>query len=470
MKTVTRFLSFGIFFACVLLWSSCEKTESVQKGKIEFALDLTRETHKSDSPESKDSSNIHHSWHIQLSIKNDKGEFVMEDEIIPLLVFGNGYITGKIEMAAGNFDLTKFLVIGPEGEIVYAAPRGGSPKAFLVDDSLPVSFIIRPGETTRIIPQVLPTHNAYPDDFGYASFGFDIVRPVIAYVGVIADNPINLSPSSMVSAQMTVFTPDGQIVKYGLKPKINRILLKPGYKILHVIVEKPGYPSIDRDIRMKVFKNTTPDDPYIFKLSKDTLERVIIQPGPEEGKDAMVTDLDPLDNFGDYHYFEASFLTESPLTVMRTKRSLIEFDLSDLPKSAKIESVKLILHFDTFVWDSLHKTSPEHIDPNGKKLVFRQIVEPWNEDEVTWDNQPKSIEANQVIVERHPELSSNQRVYDITSLFVPVQEIAAPNHGFIFMHADEENPFPGGLKFASSDYPRENMRPKLVIKYSCASK
>lgn len=463
---ILKFLPAGIFFALIFSLNSCEETDTEKKGKLEFAMDIDQGTLKSESPDLKDTGDVYHSWHILLSVKNEIGEFVMEDEVIPLMVFGNGYISGKIEMQTGQFELTKFLVIGPKGNIVFATPREGSSKAFLVDDPLPVSFKIRPGETTRVVPQVLPTANSYPVDFGYASFGFDVVRPIIAYVGVVADNPISLRPSAMVSAQMTVFTPDGNIFEYGLEPKINKILLKPGYEYIHIIIEKQGYPAIEMEIKTEILRNSSPDNPYIFRLGKDPVETIFLQPGPEKGKDAMITDLDPADNFGDYKYFEASFLTESPLTVMRTKRSLIKFDLSELPKSARIESVKLVVSFEAPLGDSLYQSSLDDSLLWNNRLVFRQITEPWEEDEVTWDNQPANIEANQVYLEMHPELSSNQRIYDVTSLFVPVQEIAAPNHGFIFMHPGDENPVPGGLQFASSDYPLEEMRPKLVIKYS----
>ena len=468
MKTI-KYLSFGIFLSLSFSLISCEKTNTDQKGKLEFAMEINQGTLKGGSAEIKDTGDVYRSWHILLSVKNETGEYVMEDEIIPLMVFGDGYITGKIEMTPGKFQLTKFLVVGPEGNIVYAAPREGSSKAFLVDRPLSLSFRIRPGETTRVIPQVLPTSNSYPGDFGYASFGFDIVRPIIAYVGVVADNPISLRPNAMVAAQMTVFTPDGQIIEYSLEPRINKILLKPGYEYIHLIIEKPGYPPIEMEIETETLGNTNPDDPYIFRLSVEPFKTMILQPGPEHSKDAMITDLDPFENFGNYNYFEASFLSESPLTVMRTKRSLIEFDLSDLPKSARIESVKLVVSFEAPLWDSVNDKSPDSLSLWDNRLVFRQITEPWEEDKVTWENQPESIKANRVFIEKHPEMSSNQRIYDVTPLFVPVQEIAAPNHGFIFMHPQEENPTPGGLRFASSDYPVKEMRPKLVIKYSLYS-
>ncbi|MBE0655629.1 MAG: DNRLRE domain-containing protein, partial [Bacteroidales bacterium] len=152
------------------------------------------------------------------------------------------------------------------------------------------------------------------------------------------------------------------------------------------------------------------------------------------------------------------------------KRSLIQFDLNELPKSARIESVQLVLHFEVPIWDSLYEADLDEYMLWDDRLVFQQIVEPWEEHEVTWSNQPGSIEANQVFLPVYDHLSTNMRVYDVTCLFVPCQEIAAPNHGIMFRQPESDNPMPGGLRFASSDYSIESMRPRLIVKYSLYSR
>ncbi|MFW5821716.1 MAG: DNRLRE domain-containing protein [Bacteroidota bacterium] len=464
MKNI-NFITSGLLIVFIFLFNSCEEINRDQNGKLEFSVAIDQDK-KSSFETLNDTDNVYHSWHILISVKNERGEFIMEDEIIPLLAFGDGFVSGKIEMVTGRYDLIKFMVIGSEGEVVYAAPLKSSNVAWLVDNPLPLAFKIRPGDVTRVIPEVLPTGDYQPGDFGYAAFGFRVVRPVKAYVVAIDDNPLRYGPTQMVSAQMTIFAPDGKIIEYGLEPKINEILLKPQYKRFHIIIENPGYQPLEIEMNLETLKNTSPDNPYIFKLSQDPYNTLFLQPGPEEGKDAMITDLDPMENFGDYKFFEASFLTESPLTVMRTKRSLIHFKLSELPKSARIEKVELVVSFEAPIWDSINESAIDEFMLWDNRLVFRQIIEPWEEDRVTWENQPASMEANQVFVKIHPEMSSNQRIYDVTSLFVPVQEVAAPNHGFIFMQPHDENPSPGGLQFASSDHPVKEMRPKLVVKYS----
>lgn len=463
MKTI-RLAGIMMISSLLVFTNSCEKMEQEGKGKVTFSMNLQDGHLKSATDESVPP---YYSWHILLSITDVNGVIIMDNELIPLISFGDQFITSEIEMKSGRYSLTKFMVIGPEGNVVYASPMEGSSKAFLVDDPLPLSFAVRPGDVTKVVPQVLPAEGSRPSDFGYAAFGFEVVEPVIAYVMVVDDNPLLERPSSMLPATMKIITPEGIMIDYRLEARVNRILIKPGYDMYHVVVENPNYPPIKMEVSARAFFNTSPENPYVFRFNSRPISTLILQPGPEVGKDAMITDLNNNENFGNYEYFEASFLTEPILTVMRTRRSLIYFNPREvLPEWTRIEKVTLVLQFEAPIWDSLYQSQLDDFMLWDGKLVFQQIIEPWEESEVTWENQPQTIEANQVFVTLHPELSTSVRSYDVTSLFVPVQEIAAPNYGIMFRHPYSDNPSPGGLRFASSDYPIEEMRPKLIVEYS----
>jgi len=155
-----------------------------------------------------------------------------------------------------------------------------------------------------------------------------------------------------------------------------------------------------------------------------------LQPGPEDGVDAMISNLDPEKNFGDHPYFEATFISEPILTVMRENRSLIRFTPMGLPKSARIQKVTLTLFYDIpLPWDSIQPV--DTFVYNGFAwygAVLQQVVEPWEEYGVTWGKQPMTIEANQVFITPFIK-NANFIEVDVTRLFVPVQEIAAPTMG-----------------------------------------
>jgi len=212
--------------------------------------------------------------------------------------------------------------------------------------------------------------------------------------------------------------------------------------------------------------STTKDNPLLLKIPWGQQNRtLVLQPGPAAGKDAMISNLEPDKNFGDYKYFEATFLSESILTVMRSNRSLIWFNTDSLPKSAIINKVTLTLHYDipipfdnTYVTDVLPSAG---IAWYGG--VLQQIIEPWEEGKVTWNSQPKTIEANQVFI---PPFIRNVNFIevDVTKLFVNASASALANYGMLFRLWPTDR-FPG-FRFASSDYADATMRPRLTIFYT----
>jgi hypothetical protein len=183
----------------------------------------------------------------------------------------------------------------------------------------------------------------------------------------------------------------------------------------------------------------------------------------------MISNLNPDKNFGDYKYFEATFLSEPVLTVMRSNRSLIGFNLDTLPKSAVIKKVILGLAYDLPIpFDSTYITT--NTGPVSGiawyGAVLQQVVEPWEESKVTWNTQPKTIEMNQVYISPFIR-NTNIIQVDVTNLFVnPATTDGAlyPNYGMLFKTWPADR-FPG-FRFASGDYPVATMRPKLTIYYT----
>ena len=117
-----------------------------------------------------------------VSVEDTEGNPVLTDELIPVYLFGTGFISEEVEMDAGDYILTKFMVINPAGEVIFATPVEGSPLAYLVDDPLPISFSIAGGTATMIAPELLPVGNYDPGDFGYISFGGQIIKPLGFFV------------------------------------------------------------------------------------------------------------------------------------------------------------------------------------------------------------------------------------------------------------------------------------------------
>jgi hypothetical protein len=113
---------------------------------------------------------------ILFSIQDSNGKEVVKDKSLVLLNFGQGYTTESIELAPGDYKLTQFLVLDSKNNVLYATPKEGSALSQYVNDPLPINFTVNESLVTSLQPQVLAISNTTtPSQFGYASFGFEVV-------------------------------------------------------------------------------------------------------------------------------------------------------------------------------------------------------------------------------------------------------------------------------------------------------
>jgi hypothetical protein len=465
MKTLSRLFLPVLAISSFLLFNSCEKTSNdrVETGKAAFSISSPL---SSDVKSATLLDSLTLSYQLMISLEDMAGNAVITDKLIPLYIFGTTFISEEIELKTGEYILTKFIVINTAGTVVYATPKTGSPLAYLCNKPLPISFNILPKQVTTVYPEVLAVVDQTPDQFGYVSFGIEIIKPFEFWTMCILDNPLSMAPTQITSATLTIS--DGKVWHhtFALEPAVNHLVIRGGSELYYFVLEKEGYPSQTLQFTAKELGATAKDKPLILKIPWGTQYKVLVlQPGPEKGKDAMISNLDPDKNFGDYKYFEATFLTEPILTVMRSNRSLIFFNLDSLPKSSIIQKVILRLSYDLPIpFDNTYVTDTY---PAAGIIwyggVLQQIVEPWEEYKVTWNTQPKTTETNQVFI---PPFIRNTNFIDVdvTGLFVPATASILPNNGMLFRLWPTDK-FPG-FRFASSDFTESGMRPMLTIYYT----
>jgi hypothetical protein len=465
MRTTGRLLISLLTISSMIFLYSCDKKSSQEKGttgmaEFTFSLDNQSVAAKSGTGDS-----LMMFYQLMVSIEDLKGNPVMTDRMIPVYTFGSGFISEKIEINEGEYNLTKFIVIAPTGQVIYAAPLEGSPLAFIANDPLPIFFNIMPDNVTSISPEVIAVGNYTPGDFGYANFGVQVIKPLEFYAICFLDNPLIMAPTQITDAMLTVTSMDGWSYTFNLKAAINHLIIRGGSDHYKFVLEKEGYASQTLQFSTMELMNATKENPLALKIPWGPQYNVMeIQPGPGNGKDAMISNLEPDRNFGDYKYFEATFLSEPVLTVMRSNRSLIAFNLDTLPKSAIIQKVTLRLTYDIPIpFDSTLIIPDPTTGVAFYGAVLQQIIEPWDEHKVTWNTQPKTIEMNQAFV--YPFIKNSNFIdVDVTSLYVNPSASALAFTGMMF-RLWPDNMFPG-FRFASSDYDVPAMRPKLIIYYT----
>jgi hypothetical protein len=185
---------------------------------------------------------------------------------------------------------------------------------------------------------------------------------------------------------------------------------------------------------------------------------IILQPGHSTGKDSEISDYasNQNTNYGNYGVI-ASYIWSNG-TVYREK-ALLQFDFSSIPAGAIITGAYLDLYAsppgNTFgsVTQSMNGTN------NASYL--RRILEPWDENTVTWNNQPKDTNINQVILPTSTSGSQNYLNIDVTQL---VNDMTLNgNYGFMIEPVSTQPN--NSMLFNSSDYSDTTLSPKLTINY-----
>jgi hypothetical protein len=189
-----------------------------------------------------------------------------------------------------------------------------------------------------------------------------------------------------------------------------------------------------------------------------TYNSVVLQPGPEEGKDAAIYYTNTYKNFGDdpnMPLYSAYFGDKYNMS-----RALLDFDLSSVPSDAHVVKAELYLYYNA---SAIPGGGTMHHGPNG--LIVQRVVAPWDENEVAWTPQPDVTWEDTVNVAKSNSGTQNYAI-DVTKLVVKNLSSPADSYGFMIRLANEnlwtESP---EVLFYSSDCADAAKRPKLVVIY-----
>ncbi|MFC1887971.1 DNRLRE domain-containing protein [Candidatus Cloacimonadota bacterium] len=186
---------------------------------------------------------------------------------------------------------------------------------------------------------------------------------------------------------------------------------------------------------------------FLFIFSQILLfsEILVLQPGTE-GKDTYICDCSPDTNNPNgsvTHLYQGQYGT-------CFDRTLIEWDLSQIPENFQIQSAVMELNFN-----SLYGSE-------SGDMAYYLIQEAWIETEVTFNSQPEFDPTTEILTD-WPEPNSWHQV-DITALVQYWLDNPDQNFG-VYCHAiNTTGTCVAG--FNSSDHPNSELHPKLTIDYN----
>jgi len=195
----------------------------------------------------------------------------------------------------------------------------------------------------------------------------------------------------------------------------------------------------------------------LFSLHLASQTTIFIQPNARQGQDAIIHGLESQinTNHGNTPQFNINAWTYQGIP--GTVRSIIRFDYSEIPHDAEILSV----HLSFFAWGADNGFGP-HSNLSGSNECFvHQITSNWDEQKVTWENQPSYTEMGKVLIPSSSDPYQDYHRIDVTQIVKRQDE--NKNYGFLIKLKEETHY--RMMSFCSSDHDNDRKHPKLTIVY-----
>lgn len=209
--------------------------------------------------------------------------------------------------------------------------------------------------------------------------------------------------------------------------------------VLHLFVSND--PAVTTD-NLRIGLNSQP----VSKQTLASLSATLTTTG-----DAMINSNAPSSNYGNNSHLDIARTYEAPIL---KERSLIQFNLSEIPSNASVDSATLSVYLEGCGIGS------RDVDI----LNIGRNKDAWQESEVTWSNKP-SFDIGSVINSTAPCSSSGQYLnYDLKSFVTGWLAGTYENYGIVLY--GNEGAGETWFKFFAGKEDAENPPAKLVIAYS----
>jgi Concanavalin A-like lectin/glucanases superfamily len=296
MKKSVLFSLISFLCLCFIV-SSCKKEAVKFSGQAQFAVSLTdfKSSLKSGVADTVNLS------YVLFTIEDVSGNVVKNSEKVELYNMNGDYISKPVSLVKGSYKLTGFMVLDSKNNIVYASPLKGSAKAYLVQEPLPISFDILRNGVTKLTPEVISTVNCKPEDFGYVTFGLDIVKTFDFLIGTFVYND-TVKNFELTSASISIFSDttsiySGQLnaIQNGSSAIVsiydsigvtNKITLSEKYSNYTLVISKNGYKTYRQTFtkeELKLHFKSTDKGPLIVILENFSMDNGLIAYYPFNG-------------------------------------------------------------------------------------------------------------------------------------------------------------------------------------------
>ncbi len=171
MKTLEQCIKTFLIISVSLIIPGCQNEVSeIDENAVEFEMSFLQEESGS-LLKSTHAAEIEKAAAIIITIKTSAGSPTdYTSSKLKIQQLNGTFISEKILLKTGCYNLTEFMLADSSGNITYAAPTSGTTLGDLVDNPLPIGFCVEKNKSKKIQVGVVNTNDKTPEDFGIASF------------------------------------------------------------------------------------------------------------------------------------------------------------------------------------------------------------------------------------------------------------------------------------------------------------
>jgi len=215
---------------------------------------------------------------LLLSLERSSGERVLSKKKITLLRAGDAFMTEPIDLPPGQYDITEFLLVAGEADVLFLTPLKNSRLAKVINHPLPYPITVSKNKIANIEMEVIGIGEGEPEDFGYTSFFVNTINPLRLSVIIPQGNG-----STLTGAQAWIVEGNDTVKSYNLGATINFVGFPGDPQVPRkLIVSKPGYNTFTQAFVYTELIASLDGNPWKINLVKSVFTLTpYINPGPD---------------------------------------------------------------------------------------------------------------------------------------------------------------------------------------------
>ena len=210
---------------------------------------------------------------IQVTVKDNAGNIILDSEIIDLIPFGSSFVSDPVRLVPGSYRITSFLVLNDEGTAIFATPLEGSELVQLVTDPLPIEFQVTANRVNNVQVEVISTDDNDPSIFGYASF-IPVFIPTFQFEIVVFEADTTTANLQTTTANLMVTSGNNTIRDLSLTAGVNLITVRDGLSDYTITVNKGNFPSFSQTYTISELQTFSPGNPLEVILIPDSNSQI----------------------------------------------------------------------------------------------------------------------------------------------------------------------------------------------------